>query len=243
MNTLIVDDVKLSRDGLSTLINKFLPEANIVGSTPSIIEARKILKTQVIDLVFLDIQLQDGLSFALLEDVSPHAKVIFITAYEKYAIDALRQGAFDYLLKPINIDDLKRCIERIHEQAEQEELLRKQLNRIPPQHVFREKIGISSMDGIEYVDTRSIIFLKADGKYTLVYLVSNQLITSSKNLKMFESILPENLFMRVHHSYLVNMSEIQRFKKEDAVLVLSDGVEIPVSKSRKDMLVRRLLHV
>lgn len=243
MNTLIVDDVKLSRDGLSTLINKFLPEANIVGSTPSIIEARKILKTQVIDLVFLDIQLQDGLSFALLEDVSPHAKVVFITAYEKYAIDALRQGAFDYLLKPINIDDLKRCIERIYDQAEQEELLRKQLNRIPPQHVFRDKIGISSMEGIEYVDTRSIIFLKADGKYTLVYLNINQVITSSKNLKMFESILPENLFMRVHHSYLVNMSEIQRFKKDDAVLVLSDGMEIPVSKSRKDMLVRRLLHV
>lgn len=243
MNTLIVDDVKLSRDGLSTLINKFLPQATIVGSTPSISEAKKILKTQIVDLVFLDIQLQDGLSFALLEDVSPHAKVIFITAYEKYAIDALRQGAFDYLLKPISIDELKRCIERIHEQTEQEELLRNQLNRIPPQHVFREKIGISSMDGIEYIDTRSIVFLKADGKYTLVYLVSNQVITSSKNLKMFESILPENLFMRVHHSYLVNMSEIQRFRKDDAVLVLSEGTEIPVSKSRKDMLLRRLLHV
>lgn len=243
MNTLIVDDIKLSRDGLSTLINKYLPEANIIGSTPSISEAKKILKSHVIDLIFLDIQLQDGLSFSLLEDVPPHAKVVFITAFEKYAIDALRQGAFDYLLKPINIDDLKRCIERIHEQAEQEELLRNQLNRIPAQLVYREKIGISSMEGIEYIDTRSIIYLKADGKYTLVYLNSNQLITSSKNLKMFESILPENLFMRVHHSYLVNLCEIQRFKKDDAVLVLSEGTEIPVSKSRKDMLVRRVLHV
>jgi len=240
MNTLIVDDVKLSRDGLSALINTHLPEATIIGSVPSVEEARKILKkTDQIDLLFLDIQLQDGLSFEILDDVSLNSKVIFITAYEKYAIDAIRKGAFDYLLKPINVSELKKCIERIRELRELENEHREKAS---DSIVFKGKIGISSMDGIEYVNTTEITYLKADGKYTEVCL-KNVTITSSKNLKMFEVILPESYFMRVHHSYLVNLSEVIRFKKDDAMLILSDGTEIPVAKSRKDLLTRRLIHV
>ncbi|ASS49884.1 MAG: hypothetical protein A3D31_09905 [Candidatus Fluviicola riflensis] len=239
MNTLIVDDVKLSRDGLAALINTHFPEANIVGSVPSIEQARKLLKTEQIDLLFLDIQLQDGLSFDILDDVPLNSKVIFITAYEKYAIEAIRKGAFDYLLKPINVTELKKCIERIRELREMEN---EQFEKASDSIVFKGKIGISSMDGIEYVNTSEINYLKADGKYTIVCLKNNT-ITSSKNLKMFEVILPESLFMRVHHSYLVNLSQIIRFKKDDAMLVLSDGAEIPVAKSRKDLLTRRLIHV
>ncbi len=239
MNTLIVDDVKLSRDGLSVLINTHFQEANIVGSVPSVEEARKLLKAEQVDLLFLDIQLQDGLSFDILDDVSMNSKVIFITAYEKYAIEALRKGAFDYLLKPINVSELKKCIERIRELRELEN---EHLAKASDSLVFKEKIGISSMDGIEYVNTAEISYLKADGKYTMVCLKNNT-ITSSKNLKMFEVILPESSFMRVHHSYLVNLSQVVRFKKDDVMLVLEDGTEIPVAKSRKDLLTRRLIHI
>ncbi len=239
MNTLIVDDVKLSRDGLSALINTHFPEATIVGSVPSVEEARKILKNEQIDLLFLDIQLQDGLSFDVLDDVSLNSKVIFITAYEKYAIEAIRKGAFDYLLKPINVAELKKCIERIRELRELEN---EHLEKASDAIVFKDKIGISSMDGIEYVNTAEISYLKADGKYTLVCL-GGTTITSSKNLKMFEVVLPESSFMRVHHSYLVNLSQVIRFKKDDAMLVLTDGTEIPVAKSRKDLLTRRLIHI
>ncbi|HLP56596.1 MAG TPA: LytTR family DNA-binding domain-containing protein [Fluviicola sp.] len=239
MNTLIVDDVKLSRDGLSVLINTHFQEANIVGSVPSVEAARKLLKAEQVDLLFLDIQLQDGLSFDILDDVSMNSKVIFITAYEKYAIEALRKGAFDYLLKPINVSELKKCIERIRELRELEN---EHLAKASDSLVFKEKIGISSMDGIEYVNTAEISYLKADGKYTMVCLKNNT-ITSSKNLKMFEVILPESSFMRVHHSYLVNLSQVVRFKKDDVMLVLEDGTEIPVAKSRKDLLTRRLIHI
>lgn len=239
MNTLIVDDVKLSRDGLSALINTHFPESTIVGSVPSVEEARKILKNEQIDLLFLDIQLQDGLSFDILDDVSLNSKVIFITAYEKYAIEAIRKGAFDYLLKPINVAELKKCIERIRELRELEN---EHLEKASDAIVFKDKIGISSMDGIEYVNTAEISYLKADGKYTLVCL-GGTTITSSKNLKMFEVVLPESSFMRVHHSYLVNLSQVIRFKKDDAMLVLTDGTEIPVAKSRKDLLTRRLIHI
>jgi len=241
MKTLIVDDVKLSRDGLGTLINTYFPEAEIIGSVPSVLEARKIVKAETVDLLFLDIQLQDGIGFDVLDDVSFDTRIIFITAYEKYAIDAIRKGAFDYLLKPVNVEELKNCIARIREVNNIENEQQQQLSSGNPL-VFQEKIGISSMDGIDYVDTKDILYLKADGKYTEVRLRENTLI-SSKNLKMFEYILPENFFMRVHHSYLVNLSEVKRFNKEDAMLVLKDATTIPVSKSRKEMLMRRLIHI
>lgn len=242
MNTLIVDDVKLSRDGLGALIHTYFPEAAIVGSVPSVEEARKILKSETVDLLFLDIQLQDGIGFDILDDVSFDTKVIFITAYEKYAIDAIRKGAFDYLLKPVNVVELKNCIQRIREVKTLENEHNKK-EHIPEEFlVFQDKIGISSMEGIDYMDTHEIRYLKADGKYTVV-CTREHTFTSSKNLKMFEFVLPEQSFMRVHHSYLVNISEIRRFKKDDAMLILKDGTEIPVSKSRKEMLMRRLIHI
>jgi two-component system, LytTR family, response regulator len=242
MNTLIVDDVKLSRDGLGALINTYFPEAVIIGSVPSIEEARKVLKSETVDLLFLDIQLQDGIGFDILDDVSFDTKIIFITAYEKYAIDAIRKGAFDYLLKPVNVVELKNCIQRIRE-IKSLEIQHQEKEHLPDEAlIYRSKIGISSMDSIDYLDISDIRYLKADGKYTVVCL-KDQTITSSKNLKMFEFVLPEAEFMRVHHSYLVNISEIKRFKKDDTMLILKDGTEIPVSKSRKEMLMRRLVHI
>ena len=115
MKTLIVDDVKLSRDGLASLIKLYFPEAEVIGSVPSVTEARKIIKSETLDIIFLDIQLQDGIGFDLLEDIPFNTKVIFITAYEQYAIEAIRKGAFDYLLKPINVEELNNCIQRIRE--------------------------------------------------------------------------------------------------------------------------------
>lgn len=242
MNTLIVDDVKLSRDGLGALINTYFPEAVIIGSVPSLEETRKVLKSETVDLLFLDIQLQDGIGFDLLDDVSFDTKVIFITAYEKYAIDAIRKGAFDYLLKPVNVVELKNCIQRIRE-IKSLEIQHQEKEHLPEDAlVFRSKIGVSSMDSIDYFDIADVRYLKADGKYTVICL-KDQTITSSKNLKMFEFVLPEDSFMRVHHSYLVNIAEVKRFKKDDTMLVLKDGTEIPVSKSRKEMLMRRLVHI
>lgn len=240
MKTLIVDDVKLSRDGLGSLIRTYMPEAEIIGSVPSVQEARKLVRSEAVDLLFLDIQLQDGIGFDVLEDVPFETKVIFITAYEKYAIDAIRKGAFDYLLKPVNVEELKNCIARIRETGVIEQ--QKKDDSSPEAKVFQDRIGIASMDGIDYVETQDIFYLKADGKYTEVRTGENTLI-SSKNLKLFEYILPEQLFMRVHHSYIVNLSKARRFNKEDAMLILKDGTNIPVSKSRKDLLMKRLIYI
>lgn len=239
MKTLIVDDVKLSRDGLAALIKSYFPEAEVIGSVPSVFEARRILKSEAVDILFLDIQLQDGVGFDVLDDVPFNTKVIFITAYEQYAIEALRKGAFDYLLKPVNVEELINCIGRIREVIEIE---KNQKVTAPGETTFKGKLGISSVDGIDYLDVPNILFLKADGKYTeLTHSGGN--ILSSKNLKMFEYILPDDLFMRVHHSFIVNISEVTRFSKEDSMLILRSGANIPVSKSRKELLMRRLIYI
>lgn len=243
MKTLIVDDVKLSRDGFCSLLTSYFPEAEIIGSVPSVAAAREIVKANNIELIFLDIQLQDGIGFELLSDVSSDTKVVFITAYEQYAIEAIRQGAFDYLLKPVNVVELKNCIQRIHEASTfeiEEDESEDSVDIIP--RVVQNRIGISSVEGIDYVNTTEIMYLKAFGKYTeLCCLNSNHI--SSKHLKLFEDLLSPDLFMRVHHSYLVNLSLVKRFKKDDTMLVLNNGVEIPVSKAKKELLMKRLIVV
>lgn len=245
MNTLIVDDVKVSRDGLGALIGNYFPEARIIGSVPSVEEARQVVKSLPVDLIFLDIQLQDGIGFELLDDVPFDTKIVFITAFEKYAIEAIRKGAFDYLLKPVNVVELKNCIQRIREISNLEQTETQSPSEQLPTgqpKAFSDRLGISSVDGIDYVNTNEILYLKASGKYTEVCLEKNTL-TSSKNLKIFEYLLPEEQFMRVHHSFLVNLSVVKRFKKDDTMLILADGTEIPVSKSRKDALMKRLVHI
>jgi two-component system LytT family response regulator len=239
MKTLIVDDVRLSRDGLAALIKLYLPEAEIVGSAGSVSDARKIIKAETLDIIFLDIQLQDGIGFDLLEDIAFNTKVIFITAYEQYAIEAVRKGAFDYLLKPINVEELTNCIQRIREINE---IVAQQNSEDSKAEIFPGKIGISSMDGIDYVNVSDILYLKADGKYTEIILKNNKFI-SSKNLKMFEYLLSDKQFVRVHHSYIVNLAEVIKFKKDDAMLILIDSSSIPVSKSRKDFLLKKLTHI
>lgn len=241
MKTLIVDDVKLSRDGIQALITTYMPEAQIIGSVPSVAEARRVIRTEPVDLLFLDIQLQDGIGFDVLDDVPFNTKVIFITAYEKYAVEAVRTGAFDYLLKPVNVEEFKKTIARIREakaiELEHAERLTAGVR------IFEEKLGISSLDGIDYLEVVDINYLKADGKYTEICLKGPSNMLSSKNLKMFELVLPESRFLRVHHSFLVNMAEIRRFVKEDSMLILNDGSNVPVSKSRKEMLMKRLIHI
>lgn len=243
VNTLIVDDIRLSRDGLSMLLKNILPEINIIGSVASVSEARKVIKSKQIDLVFLDIQLQDGTSFELIDDIPFDTKVVFITAYDKHAIEAIRKGAFDYLLKPVNVAELKNCIKRIKDIGVQS-IEAPAINPVKEADLepIREIIGISSMDGIDYVRTDDILYLKADGKYTEIHL-KNETFTSSKNLKVFEYLLPNSTFMRVHHSFLVNLKAAKRFKKDDNILILMDGAEVPVSKSRKDLMMSRLIHV
>lgn len=240
MKALILDDIRISREGLAALLNKIDPGIEIAASVATTEEARQVFDEMAIDVAFLDIQLQAGTSFDLVDEIPFETKVVFITAYDEHAISAIRKGAFDYLLKPINSSDLRNCIQRIRDVDLQMTESGNSKNDDP--HVNPDLIGITGLDSIIFLKIEDIIYLKADGKYTMIQTTTEH-ITSSKNLKVFETTLPESKFMRVHHSFLLNLKYIKKFQKEYNTLVLENGAQIPVSKSRKDLLMQRLMHV
>lgn len=238
MKTLIVDDVKLSRHGLHELLNSYYPECEVIGSVPSIELAKKILSEQKVQLIFLDVQLSDGLGFEVLESVDSDTKVVMLTAYENYAIESIRKGAFDYLLKPLDVQELQNCIQRIKEETQLENSVFDLINTQP----IEGRIGIVDSDGINFIDTSEIHFLKAQGKYTEIHTSQGNYL-SSKNLKQFEQILTQGTFMRIHHSFVVNLEYIKKYKREDNSLILKNNIELPVSKPRKELLTKRIITI
>ena len=242
MNALILDDIKISRDGLITILSKIDPSINVTACYGTLEEARAAIKNQFFDLAFLDIQLKDGTSFELIDEIPFETRIIFITAYDEHAIEAIRKGAFDYLLKPINTADLRNCIQRIHDV----DLQNKQYQEtVIVQNVTEANsniLGISSLDSIDFLPIDEIIYLQADGKYTTIKTTKESII-SSKNLGIFEAMLPDKKFMRVHHSYLLNLDYIKKYQKDVSLMMLKDGTQIPVSKARKEMLLQRLKHI
>lgn len=243
MKALILDDIRISREGLAALLHKIDPKIEIVASVATVEEAKQVFDEGSIDVAFLDIQLQSGTSFDLVDEIPFETKVVFITAYDEHAIAAIRKGAFDYLLKPINSSDLRNCIQRIQDvDAQTAENQTNSPDKTEENLVRSDMIGITGLDAIIFLKIDDIVYLKADGKYTMIQ-TTNEHITSSKNLKVFETMLPESKFMRVHHSFLLNLKYIKKFQKEYNMLVLDNGSQIPVSKSRKDLLMQRLMHV
>lgn len=243
MKALILDDIRISREGLAALLNKIDPDIEIAASVATTEEAKQVFDEMTIDVAFLDIQLQAGTSFDLVDEIPFETKVVFITAYDEHAISAIRKGAFDYLLKPINSSDLRNCIQRIRDvDLQTAESNESGSGKHDDTRVHSDLIGITGLDSIIFLKIEDIMYLKADGKYTMIQTTTEH-ITSSKNLKVFETILPEAKFMRVHHSFLLNLKYIKKFQKEYNTLVLENGAQIPVSKSRKDLLMQRLMHV
>ncbi len=244
MKALILDDIRISREGLAALLKKIDPTIEIIASVATVEEAKQVFDEKVnIDVAFLDIQLQSGTSFDLVDEIPFETKVVFITAYDEHAIAAIRKGAFDYLLKPINSSDLRNCIQRIQDvDAQTVESQNNASDKSEENLVQSDLIGITGLDAIIFLKIDDIVYLKADGKYTMIQ-TTNEHITSSKNLKVFETMLPESKFMRVHHSFLLNLKFIKKFQKEYNMLILDNGSQIPVSKSRKDLLMQRLMHV
>ncbi|WP_343606802.1 LytTR family DNA-binding domain-containing protein [Fluviicola sp.] len=243
MKALILDDIRISREGLAALLNKIDPDIEIAASVATTEEAKQVFDEMSIDVAFLDIQLQAGTSFDLVDEIPFETKVVFITAYDEHAISAIRKGAFDYLLKPINSSDLRNCIQRIRDvDSQMAESNYTGNGKNDDARVNSDLIGITGLDSIIFLKIDDIVYLKADGKYTMIQTTTEH-ITSSKNLKVFETMLPESKFMRVHHSFLLNLKYIKKFQKEYNTLVLENGAQIPVSKSRKDLLMQRLMHV
>lgn len=226
MKVLIIDDVELSRKSLQGLIEKYCDSVEVIGSADGVETGVALIKQGMPDLIFLDIEMKDGTGFDVLHYFPKRSfEVIFVTAYDKYALEALKNSALEYLLKPIAIEDLKKAVDKASDHIDR---------LVTREETFSAKIAINSANSIDLIDPKNIIRCKAHGKQTICVMADGTKKESSKNLKEFEILLIKHDFIRVHDSHLINLNHVLKFKKEDGgFVVMSNQDEIPVSQRKK----------
>lgn len=241
----IADDEVRSRELLQNLIEELCPELMIVGAAATVEEAVKSIHQLQPQILFLDIEMHPGTGFDILQKLSPStsSQVIFTTAYDQYAIRALRISAVDYLLKPIDVQELQsavqKAIRQISNKQPQQQLQHLLQNLVKQQQDYT--ISLSTSEGLEFIPIASVLHLEANGAYTVFYLKENRKIMVSKNLKEYESILADHGFFRVHNSHLINLKEVKRYLKSDGgYVVMNDDSSISISPRKKEELLQLL---
>ncbi len=234
LNAILVEDEKISRDILSNYLAKYCPNINLIGQAENIQQGLELIQSNQLDVVFLDVEMPYGNAFDLLDKVENKTfETIFVTAYNNYAIDALNAHASYYLMKPIEIEELIKAVDYVSAIKTKENALQEQI-LVPKINTVQGKITIPLQDGFEVIETKDIMFCKADDNYTEIYLNTNKKKLVSKTLKYFDIALTNSGFARIHKSYLVNVNEITKYVKgKGGSVVLSNGKELSVSASRK----------
>ncbi|WP_324718877.1 LytR/AlgR family response regulator transcription factor [Salinimicrobium sp. HB62] len=244
IRSVIVDDEVSAIKSLQWEINAFCPWIEVCATYLSPNEAIKGIDLIKPDCVFLDIEMPQMDGFQLLHSLKfRNFELIFTTAYDNYALQAFRENAVDYLLKPIDSDDLKVAAERVLDRKKNNRLgeqLRNIMQDMRKQPAPR-KIPLSFVDKTLYVPSEDIIYCKSDGNYTEVYMNDGKKEVLSKKIKEVEALIDNPSFYRTHHSFLVNLSCVTEFVKSDGqYLILKDGSSIPVSRSKKPHLLELL---
>jgi two-component system, LytTR family, response regulator len=241
LRTVIIDDEDHIRDSLAKLLTKHCPQVTVTGEANSVVTGKKAITELHPDLVLLDIQMNDGTGFDLLRSfTSIDFKVIFVTAYDQFALQAFRFSAVDYLLKPVNpeqlIEAIAKALQLIREHFSlQMNALQENLKAISKQD---KKIILKTIDQIHMLDMKNIVSLESDSCYTTIHTTDGEHIMVAKTLKEYEELLTGCGFYRVHKSHLINLAHIKRFEKQDGgFIVLTNDQKIPVaSRKREEML-------
>lgn len=240
LRAIIVDDEQKGINSLKTLIELYISDLKVVASTTLASNSIQLIEDYKPDIVFLDINMPQMNGFELLERLSwKNFHLIFVTAHQEYALKALKNNAFDYILKPIDRVDLKSAIEKIKKQAtsigDQADYSRL-FEEVKTNTTQKNKLLINLKSGIEYIDTGDIIFLESKSNYTRLYFPNSKTILATKTLKEFEDILcnPNSNFMRTHHSFIVNLKRVLRYLKSEDKIILTENHKVPVSKNKKD---------
>ncbi|TLV02575.1 LytR/AlgR family response regulator transcription factor [Dyadobacter luticola] len=250
IKALIIDDEQRARNVLAHYLISFVTTEMIIREAGSVHEALATMEDFTPDVVFLDVEMpyQNGFDF-LATQTNPPFDIIFITAYNHYAIQAIRFSALDYLLKPVDIEELKiavdkhmqRAISRMPPADQQQQLLQQQLyenltRNIAKKDIREFRLAVPSSAGVYFFGLDEILRLEADKNYTAIHLVGKRPFLSSKTLKHFDDMLSEFNFLRTHKSHLINPRHIKHISHNNQVILLTDGTEIEVSRRKKDLL-------
>lgn len=241
MRTLIIDDEQECRKATRLIAEKYCPNLQIVGEADSVATGLKAIDQLQPELVLLDIQMQDGTGFDLVQHYEKIPfKIIFITSFDQYALQAFQLSALDYLLKPIEPELLIKAVHKAitvdvsHTIKEQVEIQLASLQA-------KQRIALPTLEGLEIFNLDDIMYCESDSNYTMFYLKNNSKFMVSRTIKEYEDILPEKEFVRIHKSYIINLLFVTKYIKGDGGdVVLSNGVCLPIARLRKDKLLEKL---
>jgi two-component system LytT family response regulator len=237
LKSIIVDDEPKSRENLQIVLQDFVSDVAVEALCSNVDEAIAAIQNVKPDIVFLDIEMQQETGFDLLNKLQEiDFEVIFITAYSEYAIKAIKFSAIDYLLKPIDIEELKSAVQRVAQKREGRTSRRLQVLRDNLSTSAKEKLKIAlpTAHGIIFTGIENILYCEASSNYTVLYTADGREFVASKTLKEYEDLLTEYNFFRIHHSYLVNIGAIKKYVKGDGGhVVLKNDVSLDVSKRKK----------
>jgi two-component system LytT family response regulator len=247
LRVVIVEDETHSREALKSLLMEFCENVEIVGLAGDVDSAVKTIRETKPDVVFLDVELQTGTGFNVLEKTQDiHFDIIFTTAFEQYAVKAIKLSSIDYLLKPIDITELQQAVEKAQVKRSEEDQQKKLETLMSNLETSsgNKRICLATSDGLEFINVSDIIYCEASGSYTTFYLTNGNKILVSKNLKEYESVLSDQHFMRVHNSFLINLIEVKKFVKSDGgYILMKNNTQISISQKKRDEFLERMMTI
>lgn len=236
IKTIIIDDEEPARRALRSILEQYCPDVDCLGEAANIPDGVKLIHKTNPQLVLLDIEMPGYNGFELLDFIKEvDFEIIFITAYSEYAIKAFEVSAIDYLLKPVNIDQLNNALEKVNQKLHAANMQKRV-------ELFKEnqnsndftRIALPVSDGLLFIEVPDIIMLEADGAYTHVWLRNGSKILVSKKLKFFEDVLSARKhFYRPHRSFVVNFNFVTKYNKGESLLIMDNKISVPVSKEKK----------
>ncbi len=233
IRAIIIDDIPEARTVLKSDLENYCVNIEVIGEAEGVVYGAKLIKESNPDLVFLDIQMQDGTGFDLLEILpNKNFKLIFTTASDEYAVKAFKFSAVDYLLKPIDPDELMDAVSKVEQQDQSTDriaLLKENFNQ-------PKRLALNTLDKIHIVEVAEILRCESHINYTMFYFLDGTKLLVTKTLKEFDKLLTDHHFIRVHQSHLINTRFIKEFTKSDGYIFMKDGTKVPVSTRKKQVL-------
>jgi two-component system LytT family response regulator len=240
LKTVVIDDEPDAVGFITSIIGEFCPELEVAGTANNVTSGVKEITRLKPDLVFLDVEMPAGTGFDLLAQFpEKDFEVVFVTAFNHYAIKAIKFSAVDYILKPININDFIEAVKKVVQKRKERstggndalKALMENLRTSPP-----SRLAIPTSDGMEYLNPRDVIRIESDRSYSWFFIAGNRKVLVSRHLKEFQDLLGDRNFFRPHNSHLINLKYVKKFiRKDGGYIEMQDGSNIPISRGRKDI--------
>lgn len=254
LKALVIDDESKSRKSLAQKLADYCPEIEVAGEASNGEEGIIAIRQFLPDLIFLDIEMPKMNGLQMLEQIGDfEGAIVFTTAYNEYAIRAFKFSAFDYLLKPIDIQELKSTVNRLIKTKEvgnpkakgeaQQDQLNLLIEHLKGGPELPKKIAIHTQEAMYFFDLDEITRFEANSNYTFIYFVNGTKMLASKTLKEFEELLPSKQFFRVHHSSIINLKFVRKYLKSDGgTIEMADGTHVDISRRKKDDFLQMIKH-